>query len=384
MHRKFRQNSSETPKDFSIGQPSLEDLQCYQRGNYYSKSLGKAQKENYYLRSSFGSLEAARVEEEDLDQDEPSAALTELFHGFLAIGTLGTERFPADPATPTFSISVDHIAEKETEVTENELNLINDELEKVLGGRDSNCNVSSGRNSHVSAGRISHCSATTLSGKPMGNTEMSGNGGTICPLQSYLFGSAIGLPDAAPVSGRKEHRTSLGELFQKTKIGEENSGPKSDRGEKRMDKETEKSAVYLMKKILKKRMLHASSKSSAPSSGGPMHASTAEKKSHKILHIFNRKVHPERSTSTHQSHKATKDDQLKIDRGGLVPTAEDITIYPQRAISKESTWSFKSQATQNNDDISGNELWVKTDADCPKAELNRRLPTKHSTVVLEK
>lgn len=100
-----------------IGQPSLEDLQCYQKGNYYSKSLGKAQRENY-LRSSFASLEAARVEEEDLE-DEPSAALTEFFHGFLAIGTLGTEQLPTD-----------------------------------LGGRDSSCNVSSGRNSHVSVGRI--------------------------------------------------------------------------------------------------------------------------------------------------------------------------------------------------------------------------------------
>lgn len=265
-----------------IGQPSLEDLQCYQKGNYYSKSLGKAQRESY-LRSSFASLEAARVEEEDLE-DEPSAALTELFHGFLAIGTLGTEQFPTDPATPTFSISVDHIAEKETEVTENELKLINDELEKVLGGRDSSCNVSSGRNSHVSAGRISHCSATTLSGKPMENTETSGNGGIICPLQSYLFGSAIGLPDAAPPV-RKEHRTSLGELFQKSKIVEENSGTKSDRGEKRMDKETDKSAVYLMKKMLKKRMLHSSSRSNAPSSGGAVDSATTDKKLHKVRFI---------------------------------------------------------------------------------------------------
>ncbi|XP_073127849.1 protein LAZY 1-like [Henckelia pumila] len=374
MHRKFRQNSSETPKDFSIGligQPSLEDLQCYQKGNYYSKSLGKGQRENY-LRSSFASsLEASRVEEDQDLEDEPSAALTELFHGFLAIGTLGTQGYPVDPATPTFSISVDHIAEKETQVTENELKLINDELEKVLqGGRDSSCNVSSGRNSHVSAGRISHCSATTLVGKPMENTE---TGGIICPLQSYLFGSAIELPDAAAPPVRKEHRTSLGELFQKTKIvDQENSGTKPDyRGEKRMDKESsDKSAVYLMKKILKKRMLHAiSSRSSAPScTGGTMDTATADKKLHKILQIFNRKVHPE-SSSTSAHNKATKN-ELKVMNNPnlgtiLMPSAEDITIYPQRGISKESTWSFKP----NNDDISGNELWVKTDADYLVLEL---------------
>ncbi|KAL0385326.1 UNVERIFIED_CONTAM: protein LAZY 1, partial [Sesamum radiatum] len=323
MHRKFRQNSNETPKDFSIGftgQPSLDDLQCYPKGSYCGKSLGKAQKDNY-RRNSFTCLEAARVEEEELEE-EPAAALTELFHGFLAIGTLGRESITTDPATPTFSISVDHIAEKETEVTENELKLINDELEKVLGaeGRDESCNVSSGRNSHVSAGRMSHCSTITLSGKPIESAETCGNGAIICPLQSYLFGSAIGLPDTAPPV-RREQRTSLGELFQKTK-----------------------------------------------------QASVMEPSQTEILHIFNRKVHPENSTSCHQSHKPTKNEinnnthLTASNIVGLRPSAEDIIIYPQQAISKENTWSHKNQShlpqlTKSSGDIAGNEFWVKTDAD---------------------
>ncbi|PIN06329.1 hypothetical protein CDL12_21120 [Handroanthus impetiginosus] len=380
MHRKFRQNSNEAPKDFSIGftgQPSLDDLQCYSKGSYGSKPFGKFQKDNY-RRNSFTSLEAARVEEEDLEE-EPEAALTELFHGFLAIGTLGNEPITTDPATPTFSISVDHIAEKETEVTENELKLINDELEKVLGaeGRDDSCNASSGRNSHVSAGRISHCSTITLSGKPIESAETCGNGAIICPLQSYLFGSAIGLPDTAPPA----RRTSLGELFQKTKQAEENAGTKSDRGEKRTEKETDKSAVHLMKKMLKKRTTHASSRSSTATSGGTIDSTTAETKLHKILHIFNRKVHPENSTSFNQSHKPTKNEiknnnthLVTSNSGSLRPSAEDIIIYPQRSISKESTWSYKnqshlSQLTESNGDNSGNEFWVKTDADYLVLEL---------------
>lgn len=55
------------------------------------------------------------------DEEESSAALSELFHGFLAIGTLGTDPLLDDPSTPTFSISMENIAEKDTEVTENEL-----------------------------------------------------------------------------------------------------------------------------------------------------------------------------------------------------------------------------------------------------------------------
>lgn len=271
------------------GQPSLDDLQYYPKGSYGWKPFSKAQRDNY-LRNSFTSLEAARVEEEDLEE-EPTNALAELFHGFLAIGTLGTEPITTDPATPTFSISVDHIAEKETEVTENELKLINDELEKVLGaeGRDDSCNVSSGRNSHVSAGRnshvsagrISHCSTITLSGKPIESAETYGNGAITCPLQSYLFGSAIGLPDTAPPV-RREQRTSLGELFQKTKQTEENSGTKSDRGEKRTEKETDKSAVHVMKKMLKRRIIHASSRSTTANSGGVIDSTTAETKLQKV------------------------------------------------------------------------------------------------------
>ncbi|KAG8365858.1 hypothetical protein BUALT_Bualt17G0015600 [Buddleja alternifolia] len=373
VHRKFRQNSSETPKDCSIGftgQPSLEDLQCYPRGSYFSKPFSKSQKDNY-LRNSFASLEAARVEEDDLDE-EREAALTELFHGFLAIGTLGNEANTTYPATPTFSISVDNIAAKETEITENELKLINDELEKVLGaeGRDENCNVSSGRTSHASTGRISHCSTITLSGKPTESAEIYGNGAITCPLQSYLLGSAIGQPDTPPPV-RKEQRTSLGELFQKTKLAEENGGTKSERVEKKIDKETDKSTIHLMKKMLKKRIIHASSKNSAAASGGTIDSGTAETKLHKIRHIFNRKVHPENSTSKPTKNEIKNNNTHVAASYDGRSSAEDIIIYPQRAISKESAESYKNQShlTKSSGDTSGNECWVKTDADYLVLEL---------------
>ncbi|XP_028060034.1 protein LAZY 1-like isoform X3 [Camellia sinensis] len=319
MHRKFRAN--EPLKDFSVGnsctclsgKPSLDDQQYYPKSNFGTKSLGKAQRDNHLQKSLF-SLEAARVEADDFEE-ESSVAISKLFHGFLTIGTLGSDPVITDPSTPTFATSVENITEKETEVTENELKLINDELEKVIGAEGDGCNDSSGRNSHVSTGRnsyvstgrSSHGSTITLSEKPLEGTETNGNGTTICPLQGYLFGSAIELPETTTVV-KQEHRTSLGELFQRTKIAEENYVAKSERGEKRTENETDKSVIHLMKKMLKKRMVHGSSRSCTTSTGGNVDSASSETKLHKILHMFHRKVHPESSTAVRKSLKPCKND----------------------------------------------------------------------------
>lgn len=60
---------------------------------------------------------------------------------------------------------------------------------------------------------------------------------------------------------------------------------------------------------------------------------------------------------------------MASDSGGLRPSAEDIIIYPQQAISRENTCSYKYQShlpqlTKSSGDSNGSELWVKTDADC--------------------
>ncbi|KAK0573875.1 hypothetical protein LWI29_014931 [Acer saccharum] len=399
MHRKFRQNSSEPFKDFAIGnactcltgggQTSVDDQQCYQKPSYGYKQFKQGQRE-HQMRNSFAGLEAARVVEEDdyEDDHQSSAAISELFHGFLAIGTLGSSdpnnNNVPDPSTPTFGISsLENITEKETEVTENELKLINDELEKVLGAEanreDGCCNDSSGRNSYVSLGRSSHGSSITLSGKPL----MESHQDTVCPLQEYLFGSAIELSETTTTVANnnktiKEHRTSLGELFQRTKlVSEENY---STNQEKRTDKEADKSAVHIMKKLLKKKMLHASR-----SSGGSTvdSASSAETKLHKILHMFHRKVHPESSAATKKNEKILKkENSVKKtmiysyeDDGGhqMVPEDQDIMIFPQRSLSKEKMRRYKSQSNLSQfsfagSDSNGNrEYWIKTDADCKYA-----------------
>ncbi|CAL5338644.1 unnamed protein product [Camellia sinensis] len=356
MHRKLR--PSEALKDFAIGKPSLDEQQYDMKANYGTKTLGKSQRYNH-LRKSFA------IEEDDFEE-ESSAAISQLFHGFLTIGTLGSDTVIADPSsTPTFAISVENITKKETEVTEHDLKLINDELEKVLDvkGKEDGCNDSSGRNSHVST--------ITLSGKTLEGTETSGNRTTMCPLQGYLLGSAIELPET-----KKEHRTSLGELFQRTKMTEENSVTKCESGEKKADKETNKSAIRLMKKILKKRMVHDSSRTSTTVTGGNVISASMETKLHKILHMFHKKVYPENSTSAWKSDKPHKNEpknNITYEEGyydgDYTHPGEDIIIFPHTTLSKESIRCFKrhsnpSQLTISGSNSNGNsENWINTDAD---------------------
>lgn len=115
--------------------------------------------------------------------------MPELFHGFLAIGTLGSDPSITDPPTPTLSVSVENITEKETEITDNELKLINEELEKVLGAEttEDGGNAASGRNSHVSAERSSHGSTIALSGTPIEGSDGTGSGTITCPLQGLVI-----------------------------------------------------------------------------------------------------------------------------------------------------------------------------------------------------
>ncbi|KAK7340825.1 hypothetical protein VNO77_21539 [Canavalia gladiata] len=356
MHRKFRQNSSEQFKDLVIGNscnclsgsPSLDDEQSYQNPNLGIK-LSKQTQKRQNLRKSFAGLEAARVDEDY--EGEPPSAMCDLFPGFLAIGTLGSEQV-SDPSTPILAISVESITEKEDEVTENDLKLINDELEKVLGAEtkddvshDSSrrtSHVSTGRSSHVSTGRSSHVSIITLSGKPIEGTEPNGNGAAICPLQGYLFGTAVELSETT-TTAKKEHRTSLGELFQRSKSAEDNINAKCE-------KETDKSSKNLKKEKLKKRMSHASSKSSSSISGGPIDSASAETKLNKILHMFRKKVHPESSTAAQKSVKHQKNLKKKkiINDGGH--NKRDL-VHPQ------------------DDSPANREHWIKTDADYLVLEL---------------
>ncbi|OVA09583.1 hypothetical protein BVC80_9101g108 [Macleaya cordata] len=365
-------------------QPSLDDQQYLPNKPTYGSKPPRHnhfQKENL-LRKSFAGLDSVRIEEEDEDEDfnedDSSVSLSGFFNGLLTIGTLGSDPpVVSEPETPTFAVSVENVTEKETELTENDLKLINEELEKVLGADvkdDRYYNDSSGRTSHVS-GRTSHGSSITLSGSTDHQVINGANGTAVCPLQGYLFGSPIDLPETTTVATRKEHRTSLGELFQKSKIEEKSGENKEDK----RDSTGEKS----MKKMLKWRLLRGSTATADSVS--------AENKLQKLLQIFNRKVHPESSTAIKRSNKSHKNESNKNNNNNVpyydgdycnnaddrTALDEDIMLFPprtqtqrERTLTKDRLRRYKSHSNPppfelGGSDSNGNrEYWIKTDADC--------------------
>ncbi|GMH02263.1 hypothetical protein Nepgr_004102 [Nepenthes gracilis] len=371
MHRKLRKSNSDILKENPLGHPLLDNHQLYQKLNNSGGTLRQLNKDSH-VRKSFASLEAERLED---FEEHSSAEFSELFHGFLAIGTLGVDTAISEPKTPTFTISIENKAEKDTKVTENELQLVNEELEKVLVAdtKDDSWTDSSGRNSHVSIGRSSHDSTITLGGKPMELADSNAAGNADCPLLGYLFGSAVELPEKTTAT--KEHRASLGELLWRQKA-KEKSEAKGERGDKRTDKERNKNGMNIMKKILKRKIIHASSKSSSAANKEGTEAASMETKLHKMLHIFYKKVHPERSISVQQLDKPHKIGIKNIipshvgnNNVGQTTPDEDITMLPQEAIRKRCMQHSKSccnppQFIVRPNDTNGNRgCWIKTDAD---------------------
>ncbi|PIA51045.1 hypothetical protein AQUCO_01100104v1 [Aquilegia coerulea] len=358
MHRKLKQTSTGEPKEIGIGgscnclsgQPSLDDQEYYQK-YYYGPRPSKSPKDNL-LRKSFNG-KSGEGEDYYFEEEYSEDAESDYFNGLLAIGTLGSDTTMVEPGTPTFPVTFDTVTENETTVTENDLRLINEELEKVLAAdvKDDKWTDSSGRTSHVST--------ITLSA-----TDGIGNVTGVCPLQGYLFGASIELPEHTVV--KKENRTSLGELLQKTKVVEEIGEKEEKRGEK--DGENQKSAT---KKLIRKIL------------GSSADSVSADKKLTKILQMFHKKVHPEGMVTSKKSSKLNKtDSKNNIQHGGggyasgehMIPD-EDITTPRKISISKECLQRFKSNsnppqcAIDRSDSIGNREYWIKTDAEYLVLEL---------------
>lgn len=205
-----------------------------------------------YRKPSFGSLKGFSESEASRD-NEASDAISELFHGFLTIGTLGSDASINEPATPTFATPLANITDGMIKVTENELKLINYELEKFLEaeGKEEGFEESSARNSDVSI--------ISLGGKVMAKAEDEDYWkNLVCPLQGYLLGSSIDLPEA-----KNEEKASLGELFHDTEVAVENTNK-------------HKSAMRFVKAIMKK--VCPSSKSSLQAASDAKRCYISERK----------------------------------------------------------------------------------------------------------
>ena len=116
--------------------------------------------------------------------------------------------------------------------------------------------------------------------------ESGDHDAVVCPLQEYLFGSAV---EMSTTMAKKENRTSLGELFQRSKVVEEGGGGRCDEKDeqKKVEKEGDnRYGMQLLKKKLKKKMFCAASKStlSSNASGEVLDVSSATKL-HKVICI---------------------------------------------------------------------------------------------------
>lgn len=202
---------------------------------------------------------------------EPETS-TELFHGFLAIGFLGSEAAPSEPATPTFAVTLDNMTKEAVEVTEDDLKVINNELEKFL-------EAESQEEGHKGSSRNSYASTITLDSPQMEAVEDEGPADTVVfPLQGYLFGSSVELPETK--IEMKKQKASLLQLFQETRKTGGDCSKKSEMGTKLVEP-IHKSSKHIMKKFLKK--LCASSRPPSHSTGGDAtESSLPKKKFHKV------------------------------------------------------------------------------------------------------
>ncbi|KFK25639.1 hypothetical protein AALP_AA8G140900 [Arabis alpina] len=344
MHHKFRENSKEPLKEATPGNSyfilsphqSLDNQDMYPTACAVPRySTGVRNQQNLFQDRSFaGPMENA---EENFKDHRNS----DFFHGFLAIGTLGGETFLDEPATPTFGISSGDPETDYADMTENDLKLISNELEKFLEAEaKEGHNQTSGRNSDTNT------IASTIEAIEGLDAEEDSQPMKF-PLQEYLFGSLIEFPETK-IAGKKE-RASLGELFQTPEMQDTHSETTYGK-KKNQTSSTHKSAKHLVKKVLKK--LHPSSRSSA--SGKPEMAST-KKKFQKMVQVFNRKVHPEDSMM--ESKYSSMENSKYSDASSIGLMSEKVN--PCNETSKRwIQYELRSSRSASN---GGH--WIKTDED---------------------
>ncbi|KAF8754440.1 hypothetical protein HU200_011465 [Digitaria exilis] len=203
------------------------------------------------------------------------------------------------------------IAEKDDDTTtEDDLMVVSAELEKVLGGRNSGVTGAAVTGDLVASARVSFAM------------------GVDCPLQGFLFGSPVSNAESRLEQPRDSNgggrRTSLGELFMRTRFADEkvalvaveeveDAGDGIAGGE-RDDGKAGKGGGGGGHKTMKKRRVKDGKV--AGSEGGTASAAVTKSKFQKILQIFHRKVYPE---STALARSLTKKSRKRVSSGADEP-----------------------------------------------------------------
>ncbi|KAL3526195.1 hypothetical protein ACH5RR_014567 [Cinchona calisaya] len=361
MHRKLRQNSTGLVMNFITGNPST----CYSARKSFDEQLYHAEPTYSFAQSIQPNRKFQRfsneTKENGIKEVFTEESSDEPFHGFLAIGTLGSESLNTEPPTPKFPMPFQNVTNKEIEITEDELQLVNNELEKFLEAEAKDV-------ADESSARSSQASIITFSNKQLDDTDAEDWAhSATCPLQKYLFGSSIELPETAVVS--KKEKTSLEELFRINDISCEKSTKKYDYTDKQAKK---RYASLFMKKFLKK--LHSTARSSTTASAEKASESEAiKRKFPKVLKIFHRKVHPEGLIAGKQFVEKEQDKINKLSSKPSIPYGEDAgekRSQKKANLKKEISKSMLSaKQIDSGSTMANREHWIKTDADYLVLEL---------------
>uniref|UniRef100_A0A0E0J1Y9 Uncharacterized protein n=1 Tax=Oryza nivara TaxID=4536 RepID=A0A0E0J1Y9_ORYNI len=301
--------------------------------------------------------------------------------------------------------AVEAIAEKDDDTTtEDDLMVVSAELEKVLGGVD------------VASARVSFA---------MG-------GGVDCPLQGFLFGSPVSDVESRPEylqaprdssgsCGGGGRRTSLGELFMRTRFADEKvalvavaegeDGVAGDDGAAAAGVGGDRAGKGGGYKTMKKRKVK-DEKGGGGAAGGGMPATVTKSKFQKlehskfnsdshdlelnisnfikrqkdycstILQIFHRKVYPENTLLTRNLTKKSRNRGATDNGGGAVATGDpDEPLaspvlrcrkdHPMRGFGCCTNGAFGASSPGGNAEMNGSKSghWIKTDADYLVLEL---------------
>ncbi|KAG2557696.1 protein LAZY 1-like isoform X3 [Panicum virgatum] len=263
---------------------------------------------------------------------------------------------------------VEAIAEKDDDTTtEDDLMVVSAELEKVLGGRNSGT-----ASDLVASARVSFAM------------------GVDCPLQGFLFGSPVSDVESRLEQPRDSNgggrRTSLGELFMRTRFAEEKvalvaveegeDGGDATAGGERGDGKSGKEGGG-GHKTLKKRVKDGKV---AGGEGAPASAAVTKSKFQKILQIFHRKVYPE---STALARSLTKKCRKRGSSSGGADEPEPASPKlrcrkEQRApgfgcCANRASFGGATSPTDDDDDEGLNSSksghWIRTDAEYLVLEL---------------